>query len=90
MLFGKLSPRILGYSTEAVFKEKREIWDSMLDLTITSPYLIVASEVQLSNPTTKGKGWGGRRPFLLVGPICISLLIIMFFMSIGKGEDAEG
>jgi len=54
---------------EAVFKEKRGVWDPMLELIITSPYLIVDSEVQLSNPkttnvsqlfkneTTNRKGW---------------------------------
>jgi hypothetical protein len=45
----------------------------MLELTITSPHLIqvlvVGSEVQLSTPLTKEKGW------LLVGHMCICLLI---------------
>jgi hypothetical protein len=41
---------------EAVFKEKRGIGDPMLQLTITSPYLIVDSEVQLSIPTTTNSG----------------------------------
>ncbi len=36
----------------AVFKEKRGVWDPMPELTITSPYLIVDSEVQLSALTT--------------------------------------
>jgi hypothetical protein len=31
---------------EAVFKEKRVVWDPMLELTITSPYLIIDFEVQ--------------------------------------------
>jgi len=31
---------------EAVFKEKRGVWDPMLELTITSPYLIIDFEVQ--------------------------------------------
>jgi hypothetical protein len=64
MLFGKLSPRLLGYSTEAVFKEKRGVWDSMLELTI---YLIVAPEVQLSTPTAKGKRRGGEGLFYWLG-----------------------
>jgi hypothetical protein len=37
---------------EAVFKEKHVELDSMPDLTITSPYLIVDSDVQLSTRTT--------------------------------------
>jgi hypothetical protein len=36
-------------SPEAVFKEKHRVWE--LQLTITSHYLIVDSEVQLSAPT---------------------------------------
>jgi hypothetical protein len=32
----------------------------MLELTLTSSYLIADSEVQLSDPVTKGKGWGGE------------------------------
>jgi hypothetical protein len=35
---------------EAVFKEKRGIWNPMLELTITSPYLIVEFKVQPSTP----------------------------------------
>jgi hypothetical protein len=31
--------------TEAVFKEKCGVWDPMLELTKTSPYLIVDSDV---------------------------------------------
>jgi hypothetical protein len=36
-----------GYP-EAVFKEKHGVWDTMPELIITSPYLIVDFEVQLS------------------------------------------
>jgi restriction endonuclease len=39
-------------TTEAVSKEKRGVRDPILELTMTSPYLIVDSEVQLSTPTT--------------------------------------
>jgi hypothetical protein len=35
---------------EAVLKEKRGVWDPIVELTITSPYLIVDSEFQLSTP----------------------------------------
>ncbi len=38
--------------TEAVFTEKRGVWDPMLELTITSTFLIVDSEVQLSTTAT--------------------------------------
>jgi hypothetical protein len=31
---------------EAVFKEKHGLWDLLLELTITSPYLIIDFEVQ--------------------------------------------
>ncbi len=33
---------------EAVFKEKHGVWDPIVERTITSPYLIIDSEVQLS------------------------------------------
>jgi hypothetical protein len=38
--------------TEAEFKEEHEVWDLILELTITSPNIIVDSEVQLSIPET--------------------------------------
>jgi hypothetical protein len=41
---------------EAVFKEKHGVWDPMLELTITSPYLIVDSEVQRPNPKSQTGG----------------------------------
>ncbi len=37
---------------EAKFKEKLGEWDPMLELTLTSPYLIVDSAVQLPTPKT--------------------------------------
>jgi hypothetical protein len=48
--------------TGAAFKEKRGVWDwdPMLELTKTSPYLIVDSDVQPSTPTYKEKGWSGE------------------------------
>jgi hypothetical protein len=60
----------------------------MLELTITSFHLIqvlvVGSEVQLSTPLTKGKGW------LLVGHICICLLIsITCFYASKKRESTK-
>ncbi len=33
-------------SSEDVFKEKRRVWDPMLEMTITSPYLTVVSKAQ--------------------------------------------
>ncbi len=39
-------------SSWAEFKEKPGIWDSMLELITTSPYIIVDSEVQLTTRTT--------------------------------------
>ncbi len=58
---------------EAVFKEKRGVWDPMLELTITSPYLIVDFEVQLSPYLKKGKGLEGEGPSYWLGtfvPVC--------------------
>ncbi len=37
---------------EAVFIEKRGVWDNMLEMTKTPPYLIVNFKVQLSTPAT--------------------------------------
>ncbi len=42
----------LEYCTELEFKEKHGVWDPLLELTITSPYLIVDSEALRSTPTT--------------------------------------
>ncbi len=38
--------------SEAVFIEKRRVWDPMLELTIILPYLTVDAENQLSAPKT--------------------------------------
>jgi hypothetical protein len=39
----------------------------MLEMNIyTSPYLIVDSEIELSTPIAKGKGWDGKG-LLMVG-----------------------
>jgi hypothetical protein len=48
--------------TEAVFKEKRVVWDwdPLLELTKTSPYFIVDSDVQPSTPTTRKRGGVGK------------------------------
>ncbi len=50
---------IQGNEPEAVFKENRGVKNPILGLTLTSPYLIVNTEVQLSIPTKKEKRWEG-------------------------------
>jgi len=47
------------FSSEAVFK-KTWLLDPMLELTITSPHLVVDSEVSFPPQTTKGKGRDGN------------------------------
>jgi hypothetical protein len=41
---------------EAVFKEKRGVWDPILELTITSSYLIIDSEVSFPPQLKREKG----------------------------------
>ncbi len=45
---------------EAVFIEKRGVWDPILELTITSPYLIVDSEVSFSPQLLRERGGVGK------------------------------
>jgi hypothetical protein len=65
-------------NTEAVFKEKRGVWDPMLELDgydLTLPHSRLQSPASHLNYKKKGVGWG--RSLLLVGHehICICLLI---------------
>ncbi len=60
---------------EAVFKKKRRVWDPMLELTKTSPYLIVDSKRSAFHCSYKGEGMVWGRSLRLVGHICICLLI---------------
>jgi hypothetical protein len=75
-------------STEAVFKENHGVWYPMLELTITSPYLIVNSVVGYLPPLQKkGVEWG--RSLVLVEHICICLRISKTVF-LGKHKYSEG
>jgi hypothetical protein len=45
---------------EAVFKEKRGVWDPMLELALTSPYLIVDSGVNFPPELQRERGGVGK------------------------------
>ncbi len=58
------------------------VWDPMLELILTSPYLIVDSEVQAVYPNFKVKEEGKVSPRLLLGHIFIRRIIsIACFLS---------